>query len=156
MAINFALASQGSTATATSSAGSGFPVSSVIDGFKHTNNAWTSGGGWSSAAPPPQAVEVAFGQIRQIDTIDIFTLAYKDKTLTKEDLLKDAVAFLEELGQKVTPGALRAEGEDYADVAADVTGWSVSATSSTVVTSTGRARLTATSADCRCPGSTPA
>ena len=46
--------------------------------------------------------------------IDIFVLAYKDKTLTKEDLLNDAVAFLEELGQEVTPGALRAESEDYA------------------------------------------
>jgi hypothetical protein len=46
--------------------------------------------------------------------IDIFTLAYKDKTLTKEDLLKDAVKFLEGLGQKVTPGALKAESDDYA------------------------------------------
>ena len=46
--------------------------------------------------------------------IDIFTLAYKDKTLTKEDLLEDAVAFLEGLGQKVTPGALKAESTDYA------------------------------------------
>lgn len=46
--------------------------------------------------------------------IDIFTLAYKDKTLTQDDLLKDAVTFLEGLGQKVTPGALKAEGEYYA------------------------------------------
>ena len=46
--------------------------------------------------------------------VDIFALAYKDKTLTKDDLLKDAVAFLEGLGQKVTPGALKAESDDYA------------------------------------------
>jgi hypothetical protein len=46
--------------------------------------------------------------------IDIFVLAYKDKTLSKEDLLADAVAFLEELGQKVTPGTLTDEGSDYA------------------------------------------
>jgi hypothetical protein len=46
--------------------------------------------------------------------IDIFVLAYKDKTLTKDDLLDDAVAFLEELGQEVTPGELKAESEDYA------------------------------------------
>ncbi len=46
--------------------------------------------------------------------IDIFTLAYKDKTLTKEDLLKDAVTFLEGLGQKVTPGTMKAESDDYA------------------------------------------
>jgi hypothetical protein len=46
--------------------------------------------------------------------IDIFTLAYKDKTLTKDDLLKDAVTFLEGLGQKVTPGALKDAGDYYA------------------------------------------
>lgn len=46
--------------------------------------------------------------------IDIFVLAYKDKTLSKEDLLNDAVAFLEGLGQTVTPGDLQAEGGDYA------------------------------------------
>lgn len=45
--------------------------------------------------------------------IDIFMLAYKDKTLTKDDLLKDAVAFLEGLGQKVTPGVLKGEGDYY-------------------------------------------
>jgi len=46
--------------------------------------------------------------------IDIFVLAFKDKTLTKEDLLDAAVLFLEELGQTVTPGNLKAESEDYA------------------------------------------
>lgn len=46
--------------------------------------------------------------------IDTFVLAYKDKELTKEELLKDAVEFLEGLGQKVTPGKLKAESEDYA------------------------------------------
>ena len=46
--------------------------------------------------------------------IDIFVLAYKNKELSKEDLLDDAVAFLEGLGQKVTPGNLKAESEDYA------------------------------------------
>ena len=47
--------------------------------------------------------------------IDIFVLAYKDKTLTKDDLLSDALDFLAELGQTVTPiGDLRAESDDYA------------------------------------------
>ena len=46
--------------------------------------------------------------------IDIFVLAFKDKTLTKEDLLDAAVVFLEELGQTVTPGNLKAESDDYA------------------------------------------
>jgi hypothetical protein len=46
--------------------------------------------------------------------IDIFVLAFKDKTFTKEDLLETAVLFLEEMGQEVTPGVLKAESEDYA------------------------------------------
>ncbi len=46
--------------------------------------------------------------------VDVFVLAYKNKELTKEDLLDDAVNFLEGLGQKVTPGKLRSEGDDYA------------------------------------------
>lgn len=46
--------------------------------------------------------------------VDIFVLAYKDDQKTKEDLLNDAVEFLEALGQKVTPGQLKAESDDYA------------------------------------------
>ena len=46
--------------------------------------------------------------------VDIYVIAFKDKTLTKADLLETAVLFLEELGQTVTPGALKAESEDYA------------------------------------------
>ncbi len=46
--------------------------------------------------------------------IDIFVLAYKDQDRSKEDLLNDAVAFLEELGQKVTPGELKGGSEEYA------------------------------------------
>jgi hypothetical protein len=57
---------------------------------------------------------VDFTNLTTPSGIDIFTLVYKDKTLTKKDLLEDAVAFLEGLGQKVTPGALKAESDDYA------------------------------------------
>lgn len=46
--------------------------------------------------------------------IDIFVLAFKDKTLTKEDLLDTALEFLTELGQKVTPGELTGESDNYA------------------------------------------
>lgn len=46
--------------------------------------------------------------------IDIFVLSYKDSELSKEDLLNDAVKFLEGLGQKVTPGSLRAESDTFA------------------------------------------
>lgn len=46
--------------------------------------------------------------------VDVFVLAYKDDKLTKEDLLDDAVKFLEGLGQKVTPGRLTAQSDEYA------------------------------------------
>lgn len=46
--------------------------------------------------------------------IDIFTLAYKDKNLTQEDLFKVAVSFLEGLGQKVAPiGEIKQVGDYY-------------------------------------------
>jgi hypothetical protein len=45
--------------------------------------------------------------------IAVFVLAYKDKTLSKEDLLNDAVKFLEGLGETVQAGKLTAESEDY-------------------------------------------
>ncbi len=47
--------------------------------------------------------------------LDIFVIAYKDKTLTKADLLEDALEFLAEMGQKVTPiGDLKGESANYA------------------------------------------
>lgn len=46
--------------------------------------------------------------------IDVFVLAYKDGKRTKEDLLNDAVEFLEGLGQKIIPGQLKAESDVYA------------------------------------------
>lgn len=45
--------------------------------------------------------------------VTVYVLAYKDKKLTKEDLLDDAVKFLEGMGEKVTPGKLTAESDDY-------------------------------------------
>jgi hypothetical protein len=45
--------------------------------------------------------------------LGIVVIAFKDKTLTKDDLLAVAVKFLEEMGETVTPGKLTAESEDY-------------------------------------------
>ncbi len=60
-------------------------------------------------------VEVMIINTGEPTNIDIFVLAYKDKTLTKDDLILDALDFLSEMGQTVTPiGDLRAESEDYA------------------------------------------
>jgi hypothetical protein len=77
MATNFALASNGSTATASTEAHAvNFPASSLINGIRHTNNQWGSGGGWSSQVGQalPQWIEIAFGQTRSINRIDVFTL----------------------------------------------------------------------------------
>lgn len=57
---------------------------------------------------------IDFMSLTTPSNIDMFVLAYKNKELTKEDLLSDAVAFLEGLGQKVIPGKLKAESDDYA------------------------------------------
>ena len=45
--------------------------------------------------------------------VGVIVLAYKNQTLTKQDLLDDAVKFLEGLDQKVQAGTLSAESEDY-------------------------------------------
>ena len=59
-------------------------------------------------------IDVMFINTGAATDVDIFVLAFKDKTLTKDDLLEAALIFLEELGQTVTPGKLQAESDDYA------------------------------------------
>jgi hypothetical protein len=51
--------------------------------------------------------------------VDIFVLVFKDKRFTKDDVMEVAVTFLEELGQKVTPGNIVGESEDYLVIDAD-------------------------------------
>lgn len=46
--------------------------------------------------------------------LGIVVLAFKDKQMTKDDLLDVAVKFLEEMGETVTAGKLTAESDDYA------------------------------------------
>lgn len=61
-----------------------------------------------------EGVDVFMATTPSPSEIDVFVLAYKDQEKTKEDLLNDAVLFLEELGQKVTPGDLKASSDEYA------------------------------------------
>lgn len=62
-----------------------------------------------------EGVDVMVATTPAPSEVDVLVLAYKDETLTKEDLLKDAVRFLDGMGaQKVTAGKLRDEGDDYA------------------------------------------
>jgi hypothetical protein len=66
------------------------------------------------------------GDASNVDGIDLFVagtpapsevavivLAYKDSKRTKEDLLNDAVKFLEGMGDTVQAGSLKAESDDY-------------------------------------------
>ena len=46
--------------------------------------------------------------------IGIVVIAFKDKTMTKDDLLDVGVKFLEEMGETVTPGKLTGESDEYA------------------------------------------
>ena len=46
--------------------------------------------------------------------LGIVVISFKDKQMTKEDLLNVAIKFLEETGETVTAGKLTAESEDYA------------------------------------------
>jgi hypothetical protein len=61
-----------------------------------------------------KGVDIAVINTGAVTDVDIFVLAFKDKTLTKDDLLVFAVEFLEGLGQTVTPGELQAEDSVYA------------------------------------------
>jgi len=61
-----------------------------------------------------QGIDIFIATTPAPNEIAIFVLSYKDKKKTKEDLLNDAVKFLEGMGLTVTKGKLNAESDDYA------------------------------------------
>ncbi len=73
--LNQALASNGATATASSSYSSNYPASSVIDGDRR-GLGWNSGGGWNDATGDafPDWVEVGFAGQKSLTEVDVFTL----------------------------------------------------------------------------------
>lgn len=75
---NFALASNGSIATASSSFDANHTAQNAINGVKHTNGNWSlPGGSWTSLGNPNAAAEsltVDFGTVRQISRVVIHTL----------------------------------------------------------------------------------
>jgi hypothetical protein len=78
-------------------------------GYGFSVPAGTTGGSQNA-----EGIDVFTATTPAPNEIAIFVLAYKDKTRTKEDLLNDAVKFLEGMGLTVTPGKLQGEGDDYA------------------------------------------
>jgi YD repeat-containing protein len=88
--VNVALASNGSTVTASSTYSSSFPASSVIDGDRKGLN-WGGGGGWNDGTNGvwPDWLEIDFPSSQTISEIDVFTLqdnysSPSDPTLTMQ------------------------------------------------------------------------
>lgn len=80
--VNWALASQGSRATASSEDRPAYPAAGVIDGVRD-DAGWGSGHGWASAAgqPLPQWLEVDFGQPRTVS--QLIVIAYQRENSTE-------------------------------------------------------------------------
>jgi hypothetical protein len=74
-ATNVALASNGATASASSSYSSGYPASGAIDG-EHTGVNWQQGGGWNDQTRDvyPDALEITFNGPKKLDEIRVYTL----------------------------------------------------------------------------------
>ncbi|NUZ04235.1 PQQ-dependent sugar dehydrogenase [Piscinibacter koreensis] len=74
-AFNVAAASQGATASASSTYSSAFPVAAVNDGDR-VGATWGFGGGWNDATADafPDSVEIAFGATRTIERVVVVTL----------------------------------------------------------------------------------
>lgn len=69
--------------------------------------------GSTGGAETVNGVNVFSASTPQPSDIGVLVVAYKNEKLSKEDLLNDAVKVLEALGEKVTPGKLHSESEDY-------------------------------------------
>ena len=72
---NYALASNGSNASASSTYNAGFAVSSVIDN-RRTGAGWGSGGGWNdlTTAAFPDWVQINFNGSKTIDHVVVYTI----------------------------------------------------------------------------------
>jgi hypothetical protein len=73
--VNVALASNGTTTTASSQYSPAYPVSSVIDGTRHGQN-WGNGGGWNDATGNtyPDFVQLDFHVNQLVKEVDVYTL----------------------------------------------------------------------------------
>jgi hypothetical protein len=72
---NVALASAGAVASASSTAGPGFPVAAVNDGLRAGTH-WKNGGGWMDATPLmyPDWIQINFSGTKTIDRAVVYTL----------------------------------------------------------------------------------
>jgi hypothetical protein len=70
--------------------------------------------GTTGASDTVDGVDTFIASTSAPSEISIVVIAFKDKEMTKENLLDVAVKFLEGMGETVKPGNLTAESEDYA------------------------------------------
>jgi hypothetical protein len=117
--MNVALTANGGVALASSSYGSGYPASSVINGDRK-GLGWGSGGGWADGTPNawPDWVEVQFTGPRTIEEIDIFMVqdSYAtpseptpDMTFTKYGVRDFSVEFWTGSAWQPLPGGIVAD-----------------------------------------------
>ncbi len=73
--VNVALASNGGTATASSTYSSGYAASGAINGDRR-GQAWGADGGWNEATPNawPDWLEVSFNGTKTLDEVDVFSV----------------------------------------------------------------------------------
>lgn len=92
-------------------------VSDEVKGYGFSVPAGSTGGSDSSGG-----VDVFVATTPAPSEVVVYVLAYKDKKLSKEDLLNDAVKFLEGIEQTVTAGKLTAESPIYSLAEATMNG----------------------------------
>ena len=77
--------------------------------------------GTTGASDTVDGVDTFLASTPAPSELGIVVIAFKDKQMTKEDLLDVAVKFLEEMGETVKPGNLTGESAEYAVAEATTT-----------------------------------
>jgi hypothetical protein len=75
---------------------------------------WLPEGSVGDTATTASGTDVFIAKVPSPSDVRVEVYAWKDKTLTKEDLLSMTVADMKEQGETVTAGSLQGESDDYA------------------------------------------
>jgi hypothetical protein len=75
---------------------------------------WLPEGSVGDSTTTSSGTDVFVAKVPSPSDVRVEVYAWKDKTLTKEDLLNMTIADMKEQGENVTAGSLQGESEDYA------------------------------------------
>lgn len=75
---------------------------------------WLPEGSIGDSATTSSGTDVFIAKVPSPSDVRVEVYAWKDKTLTKEDLLKMTIDDMKEQGETVTAGTLQGESDDYA------------------------------------------